>query len=175
MRSLFPFKPTLTSDAVTPGSSMRTSITFVVSQTSIVGAQAPAIVGVCTAAASCNKENSQPMRSVSRFSSRRSSPAGPTLLALTRLTGIARLTTGARAHQRLQLFHEFRHIFEFQIDGGKSNVSNFVEFFEPSHDLLADLACGPFALRRLLHILFDRIDDRVQLLGRNRSLFASAQ
>ena len=93
---------------------VRTQIAFVVSQTSTGGDQAPAVTGICAAAASCKTENSRPIRSVNRFISIRSRPAAPTLLTIkvssfeTESTALAFSlpTTGPRTHQSFQLIHE---------------------------------------------------------------------
>src|SRR5882762_2432718 len=82
MRSLLLFKPILIWLALTPGSSMRMQIALAVSQTSTGGTQAPAITGNCSSVASCRTENNRPTRSVRRFSSIRSRPAGPTFLTI---------------------------------------------------------------------------------------------
>src|ERR1043165_681860 len=78
----------------------------------------------------------------------------------------------ARAHQRLQLLHELSHVLELQIDGGEADVGDLVEFLQAAHDHLADLRRRALALRRLLHVLLDGVDDAVELRGRDGPLLA---
>src|SRR5437870_1603340 len=81
----------------------------------------------------------------------------------------------AGPHQTLQLMHEFRDIFKFKINRSETNIRNFIEFFQTSHDHLADFRGGTLAFGRFLHIFFYRIHDSIQLRRRNGALLAGAQ
>src|SRR6185503_12329037 len=117
------------------------------------------------------------MRSVSRRSSIRSKPAAPTLFTILLLITLTSLqgTAGTRPHQRLQLVHEFGNVLELQIHGSKTYIGDFIKLFQSAHDLLADLTRWPLALRRFLHIFFDRVHNAVQFRRRHRTLFTSSQ
>src|SRR5947209_3060430 len=86
-----------------------------------------------------------------------------------------RARPGARADERLQLLHELGHVLELQIDRREADVGDLVEFLESAHDHLADLRGGPLALRRLLHVLLDGVDDAIELGRRDGPLLAGAQ
>src|SRR5438445_13671659 len=75
----------------------------------------------------------------------------------------------------LQLVHELRHVFEFQIYRREANVSDFIQFFQPSHDLFANLTRRPLAFSRFLNPFFYGVNDCIKLGGRNWPLFASTQ
>src|SRR5579863_1537197 len=52
-----------------------------------------------------------------------------------------------RPEEVLQLRHKFLHIFEVEINRGKSHVSNFVIAAQPIHNQFADFTGLAFALR----------------------------
>src|SRR5919201_2812444 len=81
----------------------------------------------------------------------------------------------ARTHEMFQLSHELRNIFELQIHRRETDVSNFIQFFQTTHNHLANFTGWSFTFGRLLHVFFDRVYDTVQLSRWYRSFLTSAQ
>src|SRR5437899_1957738 len=71
-------------------------------------------------------------------------------------------TLSRSIREAIEFVHELGNIFKLKIHRCESHVGNLVEFFQPPHDRLADLAGGPLAFGRFLNVLFNRINDRVR-------------
>ncbi len=80
----------------------------------------------------------------------------------------------AGANEVFEFGHKFGHVFELEINGGESNVSDLIKLFQPLHDYLAEIAGRKFAVGRVLNILLYFVDDRFKLRGRDRTFFAGA-
>src|SRR3954454_20394633 len=74
--------------------------------------------------------------------------------------------------QLVQLLHERVHILETAINGSESDVGDRIELAQPLDDHPADRLAGDFALRRVLHGLFDEIGQPFELLLRHRPFAA---
>jgi hypothetical protein len=82
---------------------------------------------------------------------------------------------GAGAEQGLELGHECRQVFEFEIDRSEAHIRDLVERLQPPHDELADVARRQLAVERILNVLFNLIGDGFQLRGRDGALFGRAE
>src|ERR1043165_3651348 len=167
MRSLVLQIPILISSADTPGSSTRIEINFSVSQRSTGGAHVPDTSGFSASGASCRGAERRPTRSRRRCSSSRSNPVARNGLIIAnslvrKLLLLTRRSAGPGANEMFELSHELRYIFKLEIHRGETNICDFVQFFQASHDHLADFTGRTFAFGRFLHVLFDRIDDAVE-------------
>ena len=74
-----------------------------------------------------------------------------------------------------ELIQEGVDILELAIDGRKADVGDIVELFESLHHDLTDHLCGNLLLLLGKDLRLDRVDEILDLLGRDRSLVAGAQ
>lgn len=71
-----------------------------------------------------------------------------------------------------QLVHELLDVFELSVNGGKPDVGHAVELMELLHHLLADLGTSDLPLALLLKVELDPVDDLLEKVHADRSLFA---
>lgn len=81
----------------------------------------------------------------------------------------------AGSDEVLELGHKFPDILEGQVNRCEADIRDIIERFEAFHYDLSDLAGFQFAVRRVLHVSLDLIDDRLQLPRGDRAFFAGAQ